>query len=183
MDGLELNLSVSYEFQESEDVQEGYVISTDPAEGATLNYGDSVKVVVSQGVGTEMTEVPYVIGLEEADAISLLEQYNLVAKVTEVENDEDEGIVFYQSISRGTEVPEGTTVSIRVSLGRPEPSPSPSPSEEPTEEPTSTPTPTPTPEPSPSPSPSEEPSAEPTPTAPEETDPVVSGTDPVVPDE
>ncbi len=183
LDGLELNLSVSYEFQESEDVQEGYVISTDPAEGATLNYGDSVKVVVSQGVGTEMTEVPYVIGLEEADAISLLEQYNLVAKVTEVENDEDEGIVFYQSISRGTEVPEGTTVSIRVSLGRPEPSPSPSPSEEPTEEPTSTPTPTPTPEPSPSPSPSEEPSAEPTPTAPEETDPVVSGTDPVVPDE
>ena len=181
---LDLNLSVSYEFQESEDVEEGYVISTDPVAGTTLNYGDSVKVVVSQGVGTVTTTVPNVVGLEEADAVALLEQYNLVAKVTEVENDEDEGIVFYQSISTGTEVPEGTTVSIKVSLGQPEPSPSPSPSEEPTEEPTVEPEPSYTP-PSPSPSPSAEPSPEVSeePETSPETSPAVSGTEPVTPDE
>ncbi len=181
---LDLNLSVSYEFQESEDVEEGYVISTDPVAGTTLNYGDSVKVVVSQGVGTVTTTVPNVVGLEEADAVALLEQYNLVAKVTEVENDEDEGIVFYQSISTGTEVPEGTTVSIKVSLGQPEPSPSPSLSEEPTEEPTVEPEPSYTP-PSPSPSPSAEPSPEVSeePETSPETSPAVSGTEPVTPDE
>ena len=148
-------------------MEEGKVISTDPAAGATLNAGDSVNIVVSSGVGTVMTTVPDVMDLEEADAVSLLESKNLKASITYVENDADAGLVFYQSIKSGNEVPEGTVVSIKVSLGREE-EPSPSPSEEPEETPTPTPyTPTPTPTPA-TPTP-----ATPTPEPPEES-PVVS---------
>ena len=163
----QLSISLSYSYEESEDVEEGKVISTDPAAGATLNAGDSVNIVVSSGVGTVMTTVPDVMDLEEADAVSLLESKNLKVSITYVENDADAGLVFYQSIKSGNEVPEDTVVSIKVSLGREE-EPSPSPSEEPEETPTPTPyVPTPTPTPA-TPTP-----ATPTPEPPEES-PVVS---------
>ena len=163
----QLSISLSYRYEESEDVEEGKVISTDPAAGANLNAGDSVNIVVSSGVGTVMTTVPDVMDLEEADAVSLLESKNLKVSITYVENDADAGLVFYQSIKSGNEVPEGTVVSIKVSLGREE-EPSPSPSEKPEETPTPTPyTPTPTPTPA-TPTP-----ATPTPEPPEES-PVVS---------
>ena len=163
----QLSISLSYSYEESEDVEEGKVISTDPAAGANLNAGDSVNIVVSSGVGTVMTTVPDVMDQEEADAVSLLESKNLKVSITYVENDADAGLVFYQSIKSGNEVPEGTVVSIKVSLGREE-EPSPSPSEKPEETPTPTPyTPTPTPTPAtPTPAP-------PTPEPPEES-PVVS---------
>lgn len=158
----QLSISLSYSYEESEDVEEGKVISTDPAAGATLNAGDSVNIVVSSGVGTVMTTVPDVMDLEEADAVSLLESKNLKVSITYVENDADAGLVFYQSIKSGNEVPEDTVVSIKVSLGREE-EPSPSPSEEPEHTPTPTPyTPTPTPTPA-TPTP-----ATPTPEPPEE---------------
>ena len=131
LSGLELNLSISYEFVESDSVEEGHVISTSPASGATLSYGDSVKVTIAQSPETVMVSVPYVIDLERDDAVSLLERYGLVAKVTEAENEADAGLVFYQSISSNTQVPEGTTVSIKVSVGMPSPSPSPCPSPSP----------------------------------------------------
>lgn len=118
LDGLELNLSVSYEFQESESVEEGKVISTEPMAGTTLSYGGSVKVVVSQGKGTTTVKVPNVIGMEEQSAASALEQAGLKVSVTREENDATEGTVFYQSISGDTEVPENTTVSIKISEGK-----------------------------------------------------------------
>ena len=163
----QLSISLAYSYEESEDVDEGKVIFTDPAAGATLNAGDSVTITVSSGVGTVMTTVPDVMDLEEADAISMLKSKNLEASVSYVENDADEGLVFYQSIKSGNEVPENTVVSIKVSLGRKE-EPSPSPSEEPENTPTPTPyTPTPTPTPE-TPTP-----ATPTPEQPEES-PAVS---------
>ena len=175
----QLSISLAYSYEESEDVDEGKVISTEPAAGATLSAGDSVTITVSSGVGTVMTTVPDVMDLEEDDAVNMLESRNLKASVTYVENDADEGLVFYQSIKSGNEVPENTVVSIKVSLGRKE-DPSPSPSEEPEETPTPTPTPaTPTPA---TPTPATPTPATPTPEQPEES-PVVSEEVPVTPTE
>ncbi len=175
----QLSISLAYSYEESEDVDEGKVISTDPAAGATLSAGDSVTITVSSGVGTVMTTVPDVMDLEEDDAVNMLESRNLKASVTYVENDADEGLVFYQSIKSGNEVPENTVVSIKVSLGRQE-EPSPSPSEEPEETPTPTPTPaTPTPA---TPTPATPTPATPTPEPPEES-PVVSEEVPAAPTE
>ena len=175
----QLSISLAYSYEESEDVDEGKVISTDPATGATLSAGDSVTITVSSGVGTVMTTVPDVMDLEEDDAVNMLESRNLKASVTYVENDADEGLVFYQSIKSGNEVPENTVVSIKVSLGRQE-EPSPSPSEEPEETPTPTPTPA-TPAPA-TPTPATPTPATPTPEQPEES-PVVSEEVPAAPTE
>ena len=175
----QLSISLAYSYEESKDVDEGKVIFTDPAAGATLSAGDSVTITVSSGVGTVMTTVPDVMDLEEDDAVNMLESRNLKASVTYVENDADEGLVFYQSIKSGNEVPENTVVSIKVSLGRQE-EPSPSPSEEPEETPTPTPAPA-TPAPA-TPTPATPTPATPTPEQPEES-PVVSEEVPAAPTE
>ena len=164
LNALDMGLSVEYAYEESDTVEKDRVISTEPEAGTTLGTGQAVKVVISAGKGVTMTKVPDVLGLERADAVAALEDAGLEASVTEVENDEDAGLVFYQNMKAGYEVPEGTTVSIKVSLGRPEPSPSPSPSEEPT--PTPTPTPTETPTPTPTPTPPTEPPVSETPVEP-----------------
>lgn len=173
---LDMDLSVEYAFEESDSVEKDRIISTEPTAGTILGTGQSIKITISAGEGTKMTKVPDVIGLEKADAMSLLRDYNLEVSVTEVENDEDEGIVFYQSVKNGQEVPEGTTVSIKVSLGRPEPSPSPSPS--PSQEPTPTPSEEPPEETTTPPSPSQEPPVEsPTTPTPSQEPPVESPPD------
>ena len=140
-----LDIKVEYKYEESDSVEQGLVISTDPAAGQNLKNGDTVTITISSGEGEKMVTVPNVIGLSEVAAVNLLEQNGLVASVSEAESDEDAGEVFYQSIQANKEVLEGTTVSIRVSLGRDEePSPSPSPSEEPEESTSPSPTATPT---------------------------------------
>ena len=174
----QLSLNVSYSYQESSDVEEGCVIATDPAAGATLNAGDSVTITVSSGQGTVMTEVPDVMELEEQDAVDMLYSRNLEVSVSYVENDADAGLVFYQSIKSGNQVPEGTVVSIKVSLGRAE-EPSPSPSEEPSPSPSQKPAPEYTPEPTPEYTP--EPTPEYTPEVTEE--PTPEYTPEVSPDE
>lgn len=174
----QLSLNVSYSYQESSDVEEGCVIATDPAAGATLNAGDSVTITVSSGQGTVMTEVPDVMELEEQDAVDMLYSRNLEVSVSYVENDADAGLVFYQSIKSGNQVPKGTVVSIKVSLGRAE-EPSPSPSEEPSPSPSQKPAPEYTPEPTPEYTP--EPTPEYTPEVTEE--PTPEYTPEVSPDE
>ena len=128
-----MDLDITYRYEEHDTVEEGRVISTDPAAGAEVKSGDKVTIVLSAGSGVEMTKVPDVVDLELDDARQRLEDAKLEVSVTEAEDDKDAGIVFYQSMKAGQEVPEGTTVSIKVSTGPAEPSPSPSPS--PTPEP------------------------------------------------
>lgn len=132
-----MGLDITYRYEEHDTVEEGRVISTEPAAGSEVKSGDKVTIVLSAGSGVAMTKVPDVVDLELADAKQRLQDAKLEVSVTEAESNKDEGMVFYQSMKAGQEVPEGTTVSIKVSKGQAEPSPSPSPS----------PTPTPTPVP------------------------------------
>lgn len=66
---------------------------------------------------SEEVEVPDVVGLTEAEAISDLEGVNLQYKITEKETDEeDPGIVLDQSIDAGTKVKEGKVIELTVSV-------------------------------------------------------------------
>lgn len=66
---------------------------------------------------SEEVEVPDVVGLSEAEAISDLEAVNLQYKITEEETDEyDPGLVIDQSIKAGTKVKEGKVVELTVSV-------------------------------------------------------------------
>ncbi len=65
--------------------------------------------------------VPYVVGLQQAQAVSLITEEGLVPRVRPIANsDVEEGVVFGQNPTEGTRVEGDTTVVIDVSTGKPE---------------------------------------------------------------
>lgn len=55
---LELTIDSSVEYQEFSDITVGFVIRTEPAAGATLKKGDTIKVYVSKGPELETFPSP-----------------------------------------------------------------------------------------------------------------------------
>ena len=106
------------EYEYSDDVAEGNVISASPVAGEPILPGDSVHLVVSLGVEVKMVRVPNVTGntLESA-RVTLTSQGLTIAGITEVTNDRPQGQVIYQSIPANTEVEEGTSLTLQVSKG------------------------------------------------------------------
>lgn len=107
----------SYKYDD--DVEEGCVISTDPAAGTKAKAGDTVVIYISQGAEEKTVAVPDLSGLSENAAKGALETNNLtLGNVTyEFNSDVAAGLVIRQSVSAKTEVKEGTTVDIVVSNG------------------------------------------------------------------
>lgn len=101
--------------ENDEKVEAGIVLSQDIEDGETVNKGSTVKLVVSKGSGIVNVEVPSVVGRTEQEARNLLTEAGLKVNVV---NDEDEskndGVVLRQSREAGTEVQEGTTITITV---------------------------------------------------------------------
>lgn len=101
--------------ENDEKVEAGIVLSQDIEDGETVNKGSTVKLVVSKGSGIVNVEVPSLIGKTEQEARNLLTEAGLKVNVV---NDEDEskndGVVLRQSRDAGTEVQEGTTITITV---------------------------------------------------------------------
>ncbi len=109
---------VELEPQFSPDVPEGSIISQDPAyiDNYKIKEKSEIKVVISKG--QELTTVPKVVGEEKEQAISMLEEANLIAEVIEENNEKVEaGIVVSQETKENTQVNAGETVKIHVSLG------------------------------------------------------------------
>ena len=116
----DLGLSVPRpEYQYDDEVERNYVISYTPLEGAVLAPGDEVQLVVSLGPESVPVTVPSLINRSREDAINDLNTLNLVVDEQEAVYDEtvQEGYVCYQYPAAATEVKEGDTVTIRVSLG------------------------------------------------------------------
>jgi eukaryotic-like serine/threonine-protein kinase len=99
----------------TDEVEEGIVLSQSPEGGEEVDAGSEVDLVVS--AGPELVVVPSVIGFSEDDAVATIEGEGLVADVVTEPSDEEEGVVFAQDPSEGTEVPAGETVTIVVSEG------------------------------------------------------------------
>ena len=101
--------------ENDEKVEAGIVLSQDIEDGETVNKGSTVKLVVSKGSGIVNVEVPSLVGKTEQEAKNLLTEAGLKVNVV---NDEDEskndGVVLRQSKDAGTEVQEGTTITITV---------------------------------------------------------------------
>jgi serine/threonine-protein kinase len=77
--------------------------------------------VRNQLEGAESVAVPYVVGLQQAQAVNLITDKGLVPRVRRVPNsDVEEGFVFAQNPTEGTKVAKETTVLIDVSKGKPE---------------------------------------------------------------
>ena len=112
LEELGLNYMVTLEY--SSTYGTGYVIETDPVAGTEVEAGSTITLVISRGEEVTMTTVPNFIGSSEASARSQASSAGLYLSVEYVEDDENVGTVTYQSVSSGSSVEEGTTITVRV---------------------------------------------------------------------
>lgn len=102
----------------SDSITKGYVISTDPVDGAAADEGSEIKIIISTGPETVMTKVPQLKGLSKESAIAKIESSNLsIGNISTAESDLVAGTVIDQNIAAGTEIEEHTKISITVSSG------------------------------------------------------------------
>jgi len=112
--------------EENDEVGEGLVIGTEPAEGSQVSVQASVVLVVSSGgVAASSTNpettvsdeipVPYVIGQTEGAARAALGDFNVTVTYIEVQfGDDDDGQVMSQSISANDTARPGDAIEIAV---------------------------------------------------------------------
>ena len=113
---LGLELDGNTEYQPSDDVEKGRVISFKPDQGTKLMPGDTVHLVVS--TGPKPVVVPQLTGVSIDRAEAMLAELGLsVGSVRNVDSDKPKGQVVYQSVAIGKEVNKGTAVTLHVSLG------------------------------------------------------------------
>ena len=149
--------TVTIEEIESETIEVGRVVGTNPPSGTDYDLEESVIIQVSTGPAA--IEIPSIIGQSPAVAAATLAGSGFMVAPTEDcpidPEDPNIGLVVSQTPEAGESVEAGTTITICIGVAiepTPEPEPTPTPSEpEPTPtpsepEPTPTPTPTPTPE-------------------------------------
>lgn len=111
---------VDEEEEYDEEVDEGKVISQDPAGNTTAAKGSTVTITISKGEEVKVAKVPNLKKKTVTEADAALKAVNLdIGKVNQ-EYDESipEGQVISQSIAEGTEVKEGTKVDITISKGK-----------------------------------------------------------------
>ena len=98
----------------SKTVKEGYVISQEVEADSEAYAGDTIKIHVSTGTGIKQVTVQNVVGQTEANAKSTLEGQGLKVTINYVEATSNDGKVTAQSVTGGTTVDEGTTVTLTV---------------------------------------------------------------------
>lgn len=101
----------------SENFPPGKVIAQRPAADTTLSAGATVVVTVSLGPkALQQVEVPQVLGLTEAQAISRLRAAGLVAKPAYQPRPDKVGIVYDQAPQAGNRIDKGSDVIILVGV-------------------------------------------------------------------
>ncbi len=104
---------------ESEEYEEGEIISQNIQEGDMVDEGTTVRVVVSSGKGESEVSVPKVVGYTDTAAIGMLTDAKLdYTREYESSDTIPEGTVIRQSPEGGQMVAEGTKVTIVVSQGK-----------------------------------------------------------------
>lgn len=100
------------------EVEEGVIISQDPEYKANFKIKEKSKISVVVSLGQQMTKVPKVKGKKKDEAIEELEKKLLEYEIEEIYDDKVEaGFVLEQDQKENEEVPAGTTVKLKVSLG------------------------------------------------------------------
>ena len=113
---LKLGLNPEFTYVESDSVTEGVVISANISTSTKVDVNSTVTVTVSAGV--KGVEVPNVLGVSYAEAVTALDQKGFVAnKVESYSSEVEKGNVISQMPEAGSKAPSGSAVTVRVSLG------------------------------------------------------------------
>jgi eukaryotic-like serine/threonine-protein kinase len=99
----------------SDQVEAGQVIRSDPSGGTTATRGSTVVLTVSKG--QKLAKVPVLVGTQRSVAVQQIRGRGLSPSVEEEESAKPAGQVIRQSPSAGSELPRGSAVSIVVSKG------------------------------------------------------------------
>ncbi len=103
----------------NDEIENGFVIRTDPAAGTMLTEGDTVTITVSRGPEFVMVDMPNLMGKSLNTALELLDGAGLEwDEPVYTEADGEPDLVIYQSIAPGTQVEKGTRVSFQLSKER-----------------------------------------------------------------
>jgi serine/threonine-protein kinase len=99
--------------QNSDSIAKGLVIAVSPPEGSDTPVGETITLTVS--LGPEQVAVPSVVGQNEDDARSTLQDAGFKVSITRKESDsEDPGTVLDQDPAGGSNAPKGGTVTLTV---------------------------------------------------------------------
>ncbi len=111
----EAGFEATVEQVNSEGVEAGLVIHSEPSGGKTATRGSPVVLIVSKG--QKLAKVPVLVGTQRAVAVQQIRGRGLVPSVEEEESAKPAGEVVRQAPSAGSELPRGSGVSIVVSKG------------------------------------------------------------------
>jgi serine/threonine-protein kinase len=99
----------------SDQVEAGLVIRSNPSGGTTATRGSTIVLTVSKG--EKLAKVPVLVGTQRSVAVQQIRGRGLTPSVEEEESAKPAGEVIRQSPSAGSELPGGSSVSIVVSKG------------------------------------------------------------------
>ncbi len=99
----------------SDQVEAGRVIRSEPSGGSVATRGTAVVLTVSKG--QKLTKVPVLVGTQRSVAVQQIRGDGFAPGVEEEESAKPVGEVIRQTPSAGTELPAGSSVSIVVSKG------------------------------------------------------------------
>lgn len=103
----------------SDDYPAGYVVRTDPAAGAELSDGQTVRLFVSTGPSTVTGKMPNLLGVMKERALEFLDQCGFQnVTVTGVYSTEEKGRVVTQSEKAGTTLDVNTHITLEISEGQ-----------------------------------------------------------------
>lgn len=118
VNSLELNISVDTEERESDDVEEGRVISTNPMAGSTLSDGDTVTLIISSGPAKEA--VPDVSGKTQDEAVEILKEKGFESTTISYDNSDTVEVekVIGTKPGKGEKATLDTKITIILSKGK-----------------------------------------------------------------
>ena len=101
----------------SDTIEAGKVCDQDPAVNSQVAVGSTVTYTVSTGKKPEIVSVPDVRGIGEGEAAAALQNRGLSVSIDyESSTSANQGEVIRQSISAGTEVAKGTSITIIIAV-------------------------------------------------------------------
>ncbi len=100
----------------SDQVEAGQVVRSEPGGGTTATRGSTVVLTVSKG--QKLAKVPVLVGTQRSVAVQQIRGRGLTPGIEEEESAKPAGEVIRQAPSAGSELPRGSSVSIVVSKGK-----------------------------------------------------------------
>ena len=110
----ELGFSITYEERNSEVIEKGFVISTDPS--ASAKKGSSIKIIVSKGTSSVVLENYVGKDYYEVEAALTAKGIKVVPEKKDVEKTEDlkDNVILDQSLEAGTVLKEGNQLILYI---------------------------------------------------------------------